>query len=113
MRLKLLFASFIEKSYVDYIEQKFQPLEIIYRPDLINKPRYRGDHIGSPICRSTTAQKEWLRYVEEADIIFDFDKTLDPNLNLFAKNVQWIQATSSGIGGYHFQNLIICKISII
>ncbi len=109
MRLKLLFASFIEKSYVDYIEEKFQPLEIIYRPDLINKPRYRGDHIGSPICRSTTAQKEWLKYVEEADIIFDFDKTLDPNLNLIAKNVQWIQATSSGIGGYLKKNEYLVK----
>ena len=58
MKLKLLFASFVEKSYVEYIEEKFQSLEIIYRPDLINKPRYRGDHIGLPVSRSKTAQKE-------------------------------------------------------
>ena len=70
MKLNLLIASFIEKNHVDLIKEKFPNIEIIYRLDLINKPRYKSDHIGYPCIKNSFAQKDWLSLVEKADIIF-------------------------------------------
>ena len=109
MKLNLLFASFIEKKYVDYVKEKFPDLKIIYRTDLIGKPRYPGDHIGFPTHHDSSTQKEWLNLVGMADIIFGFDNNLDPNLDLYAKKVKWIQATSSGLGGYLSKNRYLIK----
>ena len=109
MKLNLLFASFIEKKYVDYVKEKFPDLKIIYRTDLIGKPRYPGDHIGFPTHHDSSTQKEWLNLVGMADIIFGFDNNLDPNLDLYAKRVKWIQATSSGLGGYLSKNRYLIK----
>ena len=100
MKLNLLIASFIEKNHVELIKEKFPDIKIIYRIDLINKPRYKSDHIGYSRLKNLFAQKNWLSLVEKADIIFGFDKNLDPNLDLYAKRVKWIQATSSGVGEY-------------
>ena len=109
MKLNLLIASFIEKNHVDLIKEKFPDIEIIYRIDLINKPRYKSDHIGYPRLKNSYKQKEWLSLVEKAHIIFGFDKNLDPNLDLYAKRVKWIQATSSGIGEYLRENKYLVK----
>ncbi len=109
MKLNLLVASFIEKNHVDLIKAKFPDIEIIYRIDLIDKPRYKSDHIGYPRLKNSYKQKEWLSLVEKADIIFGFDKNLDPNLDLYAKRVKWIQATSSGIGEYLRENRYLVK----
>ena len=109
MKLNLLIASFIEKNHVDSIKEKFPDIEIIYRIDLIDKPRYKSDHIGYPYIKNSFAQKDWLSLVEKADIIFGFDKNLDPNLDLYAKRVKWIQATSSGVGEYLRENKYLVK----
>ena len=37
------------------------------------------------------------------------NNNLDPNLDLYAKKVKWIQATSSGIGGYLSKNRYLIK----
>ena len=109
MKPNLLIATYIEKKYIDLIKAKFPNIEIIYRIDLIDKPRYQSDHDGYPNHYDSFAQKDWLNFIERADIIFGFDKNLDPNLELHAKKVKWIQATSSGIGEYLRKNQYLIK----
>ena len=109
MKPNLLIATYIEKKYIDFIKAKFPNIEIIYRIDLIDKPRYQSDHDGYPNHYDSFAQKDWLNFIERADIIFGFNKNLDPNLDLHAKKVKWIQATSSGIGEYLRKNQYLIK----
>ena len=59
MKPNLLIATYIEKKYIDFIKAKFPNIEIIYRIDLIDKPRYQSDQDGYPNHYDSFAQKDW------------------------------------------------------
>jgi phosphoglycerate dehydrogenase-like enzyme len=97
--LKVLIASYLEPELVEQIRQEAPEVEVLYRPDLLGKPRYTADHNADP-KRTPEQEAEWLSLLAEADILFDFDYTHLDDLPERAPKVQWIQATSAGIGQF-------------
>ncbi len=71
----------------------------MYDPSLLAPARYQADHTGSPsFRRSQEQEKQFRSMLSEADIHYDFDRSLLPILPSIAPKLAWIQATSSGIG---------------
>ncbi|MEQ8714567.1 MAG: D-2-hydroxyacid dehydrogenase [Cyclobacteriaceae bacterium] len=101
---QLLIASYLEAEHVEKIKQVDHRINVIYRPDLLRPPRYSADHKGEPIPRSAAQEREWLSLLAQADILFDFDQTHIEDLPEVAPSVQWLQATSSGIGQFVHKN---------
>lgn len=97
---QLLITSYLEEEHVEKIRQADPRINVIYRPDLLRPPRYAADHKGEPISRSAAQEQEWLDLLSTADILFDFDQTHIEDLPEVAPGVQWLQATSSGIGQF-------------
>jgi len=101
-RFNVLIASPLEAEHVAQI-RAFAPdrVEVTHLPDLLPPARYRADHTGAPgFTRSAEDETRWRRHLAEADILWDFPGDLadgTPGLSV-ARNVKWIQATSSGIG---------------
>jgi phosphoglycerate dehydrogenase-like enzyme len=98
-RLKVLIASYLEPERVEQIRREVPEVEVIYRPDLLGKPRYTADHNGDS-KRTPEQEAQWLSLLAETDILFDFDYTHLDDLPERAPKVQWIQATSAGIGQF-------------
>ena len=76
-------------------------LEVIYEPDLHPPLRYTCDHNGVDGFRRTPEQEQrWMDALGRAEILFDFPpKDPDGNGGMdLARNVKWIQTTSSGVG---------------
>ena len=96
----ILLCSYLEPELVETIRQASPDVTVHYRPDLIPKPRYEADHIGTPITRTPEQTQEWHALMQNADILFDFDYTDIEGMKTHAKNVQWIQASSAGIGQF-------------
>ena len=96
---KILIASYLEPEFVAQIEQEVPQVEVMYRPDLIGKPRYIADH-SSHIERSDKQEHEWQHLLAQADILFDFDHTHHDDLPQLAPNLCWVQSTSAGIGQF-------------
>jgi phosphoglycerate dehydrogenase-like enzyme len=99
-RYHVLIASYLEPEHVERIRQVDTRLHVIYEPDLLRPPRYSADHKGQPIERTAEQESRWRRHLETADILFDFDVTHHEDLPSLAPNLQWVQATSSGIGQF-------------
>src|SRR5262245_47365844 len=97
--LKVLIASYLEPEHVEQIRQEVSEVEVLYRPDLLGKPRYFADHNAYP-NRTPEQESQWLALLADADILFDFDYTHLDDLPERAPKIQWIQATSAGIGQF-------------
>jgi len=96
----LLIASYLEPDLVERIRTSVPEIKITYRPDLLRPPRYAADHKGADRVRTPEQEGEWLEYLRNATILFDFDKTHLTDLPEVAPLLHWIQATSSGIGQF-------------
>lgn len=97
-KLKILIASYLEPEYVDQIRATAPTrTEVIYAPHLLGKPRYVGDHT-TPNPRTADQEAEWRALLAQADILFDFDYPNAYKLRELAPNLQWVQASSAGIG---------------
>ncbi|MBI1257003.1 MAG: D-2-hydroxyacid dehydrogenase [Chloroflexi bacterium] len=97
--LNILIASYLEPEWVEQIRREAPEVEVVYRPDLLGKPRYIADHNG-PVQRTPEQDAEWRVLLAQADVLFDFDHTHLDDLPELAPKVQWIQSTSSGIGQF-------------
>lgn len=98
--LNVLICSYLEAEQVERIRQAVPQVHVHYRADLIPKPRYEADHHGLLFKRSSEQEMAWKALMEEADILFDFDRNDIPGMLEDAKKVRWIQATSAGIGQF-------------
>jgi len=98
-RPTVLIASYLEPEHVERIRTEVSDVEVIYRPDLLGKPRYIADH-SAPVNRSAEQESEWQALLGNADILFDFDFSHRDDLPELAPSVRWIQATSAGIGQF-------------
>ena len=97
----MLIASYLEPVHVRRIEASSPGVRVLYDPDLLAPPRFTADHSGRPDFRRTPDQEVRFRgWLAEADVLFDFDRTLAPRLPTLAPRLRWIQATSSGIGPF-------------
>lgn len=99
MSFTVLIATYLEPEHVERIRQTLPGVRVLYDPELLYKPRYAADHIGpSDWSRTPEQEEQFLSWLAEADIMWDFDRRLTPRLTELAPRLKWIQATSSGIG---------------
>ena len=96
---KILIASYLESELVEQLRREIPDVEIIYRPDLIGKPRYIADHTAR-VERTPQQETEWQVLLSEVEILFDFDHSHQEDLPELAPHLKWIQATSAGIGQF-------------
>lgn len=90
----------LESEHVDVIRSVSQQIRILYEPDLLPVPRYTADHKGAPLERNPEQDRRWRACLSQADILWDFPP-LDPDGQsplLHARNVRWVQTTSTGVG---------------
>jgi glyoxylate/hydroxypyruvate reductase len=97
--IRALVCSFLEKEHVARIAAH-PGVEVLYRPDLLPQPRYPCDHHGPPPALTGMERAEWTALLRQADICFDFDWEEPAAMPARAPGVQWVQATSSGIGPF-------------
>lgn len=102
-QLTVLFASYLEPEFVERIGKQFPQLNLIYRPDLVGKPRFIADHTAK-IDRTPEQESEWQSLLAQADILFDFDFSHREDLPQLAPKLKWIQTTSAGIGQFVKRN---------
>lgn len=98
-KLNVLIASYLEPEHVERLRAVDPRLNIIYAPDLLPPPRYPADHTNT-IARNSEQAARWIKLLQQADVLFDFDHTHHDDLPELAPNVRWIQATSAGIGQF-------------
>jgi glyoxylate/hydroxypyruvate reductase A len=99
MSFTILIATYLEPEFVEQIRQTLPGLRVLYDPKLLYQPRYVGDHKGPDDWNRTPEQEEqFLNWLAEADILWDFDRHISSRLPELAPRLKWIQATSSGIG---------------
>ncbi|HUU32588.1 MAG TPA: D-2-hydroxyacid dehydrogenase [Vicinamibacterales bacterium] len=96
----VLIASYLEPELVERIRLVDTRLEVLYAPELLAPPRYPADHKGQDFVRSLAQEAAWRALLARADVLFDFDRTNARDLPQLAPQVQWVQATSAGIGEY-------------
>lgn len=94
----LVICSYIHPDLVSRIRDVDYNVEVIYEPDLLPRPRYASDHVGSRLRRSASDERVWREFLARASILFDFDRTNQNELPELAPHVRWIQFTSAGIG---------------
>jgi len=98
-RTVVMITSPLEQEFADQIVAAFgDKIELIYRPDLMPKPRYVADH-GDPAWRLHGEDQEaWHRMLGRAEVLLDFparEATAFPEL---CPRVRWVQTTSAGVG---------------
>lgn len=103
-QINLLITSFLEPEYIEHIRAVSPRLNVVYRPDLIGVPRYAADHTAPLRALTDEQEAEWRALLAQAEILFDFDWHRAKDLPELAPNVQWIQATSAGIGQFVARN---------
>lgn len=97
--LNVLIASYLEPELIAKITQEVPEANVVYRPDLLGKPRYVADHSSRP-TRTPEQEAEWRSLLQQADVLFDFDYGNLETLPELAPRLRWIQATSAGIGQF-------------
>lgn len=84
---------------MEQIHRELPQVKVINRPDLLGQPRYVADH-SAPVSRTAAQEAEWQALLAQADVLFDFDHSHTLDLPQLTPKLQWIQATSAGIGQY-------------
>lgn len=98
-RPAVLISTPLEPALVERIRQSAD-VEVLYAPELLPVPRYGNDHTGTPPTLSPAQEREWRQMLATADVAFDFDWRDPAQLLTNAPRLQWVQATSAGIGGF-------------
>ena len=73
---------------------------MLHAPDLLAPPRYPADHKGHDFTRTPEQERQWRGLLARAHVLFDFDRSNARDLPTLAPRVEWIQATSAGIGEF-------------
>jgi glyoxylate/hydroxypyruvate reductase len=102
-QLKVLIASPLEARHVARMRQVDPRVHVLYRPDLLGKPRYMADHYALP-TRSAAEEEQWLELLAQAEVLYDFDRTHLHDLLARAPRLRWVQSTSSGVGALLFEH---------
>lgn len=97
MACPVLIASYLEPEYVGQIAA-VPGVRVSFHPALLPSPRYRCDHVGASLRRSSDDERRWREYLAQAEVLFDFDYTNLSSLKDLIPRARWIQGTSTGIG---------------
>jgi glyoxylate/hydroxypyruvate reductase A len=95
--VRVLVASPLEPHLIDRIRGVDPRLDVVYRADLLGRPRYQGDHT-APAKHTPQQEAEWARLLAEAEVMFDLLRPGGEGLPRRASRLRWIQLSSSGIG---------------
>jgi phosphoglycerate dehydrogenase-like enzyme len=98
-RPTVLISTYLEPELVERIAASLD-VEVLYAPELLPTPRYGNDHGGVKPTLSEDDERRWLDLLAHADVAFDFDWRAPADLLTNAPRLQWVQATSAGIGGF-------------
>ena len=94
--MRVLIASALEPPLIERIRAVDPRLDVVYRADLIGRPRYPGDHT-APMTRTPAQAAEWATLVAEAEVMLDVDRATERDLARQAPRLRWIQLSSSGV----------------
>ncbi|MEO8543464.1 MAG: D-2-hydroxyacid dehydrogenase [Burkholderiaceae bacterium] len=96
-KLRIFITSPLEPENVERI-RKVAPhqLEVIHETDLLPPIRYVADHVGQPFTRTPEQERRWTDALASADIFWDLPRK--PEYVALAKQLKWIQTTSTGVG---------------
>jgi len=101
-KTRIFISTPLESEHVDRIRSiAADGAEVLYEPKLMPQPRFVGDHDGdSTFLRTPEMEQHWQSLAESADIFWDIppDSGDGSNVVALAKQLRWIQTTSSGIG---------------
>jgi len=100
MSERILISTWLDIEDVERIRAVSSSVEVMYAPELLNKPRFPGDH-GAEMPEVSLSQEDearWLSLLDRATILFDIDRRHADQIPDLAPNTRWIQSTSSGIG---------------
>lgn len=98
-RTVVMITSPLEAEFAEQIAAAFpDEIELIYRPELMPKPRYGADH-GDPAWRLHGDDlAEWHRLLGRAEVLLDFPAREDIPFSQRCSHVRWVQTTSAGVG---------------
>lgn len=96
--VRVLIGSPFEPELVGRIRAVDPRLDVVYRQDLLGKPRFPGDH-NAPMERTQAQEEEWDRLMASAEVMLDAYRPSSSHLPRRAPRLRWIQFSSSGIGG--------------
>jgi phosphoglycerate dehydrogenase-like enzyme len=94
--VRVLIASALEPPLIERIRAVDPRLDVVYRADLVGRPRYPGDHT-APMTRTPAQAAEWASLVAEAEVMLDIDRATGRDLARQAPRLRWIQLSSSGV----------------
>jgi phosphoglycerate dehydrogenase-like enzyme len=95
--VRVLIASALEPALIDRVRAVDPRVAVVYRADLLGRPRYPGDHT-APTTRTPAQAAEWTALVAEAEVMFDVDRPTVADLPRQAPRLRWVQLSSSGVG---------------
>ncbi|MGN6758895.1 MAG: D-2-hydroxyacid dehydrogenase [Thermomicrobiales bacterium] len=96
-KVNLLIGTPLEPEWVEQIRATDARLNVIFRPDLLGRMRWRGDH--HPSANRTPEQEaEFRALLGEAEVLFDFDADTSLHLPTLAPRLRWVQTSSAGVG---------------
>jgi phosphoglycerate dehydrogenase-like enzyme len=95
---RVLVASYLEPECAGRIRAGVPGVDVVYEPELLPRPRYRGDHDGRRADVPEAARQRWAELLKSADVMFDFDWDQPAMMPVRCPNLRWVQATSAGIG---------------
>ncbi|MCW2781813.1 MAG: oxidoreductase [Marmoricola sp.] len=95
---QILIASYLEPECVDQIRAAATDIDVAYVPELLPRPRYRCDHIGSALELTDADSRRWSDLLGSAEVMFDFDWHQPALMATRCPELRWVQATSAGIG---------------
>lgn len=93
-------TSFLEPELIATIARVDDRLRVLYDPSFVPVPRYASDHDGTRPELDDAAQRTWEEWLGRAQVAFDFDWQDPAALPTRAPQLEWIQATSAGIGSF-------------
>jgi glyoxylate/hydroxypyruvate reductase A len=97
---KIVIGTYLEPELIEQIKNFDRDVSVFYEPELLPPPRYKCDHTGKPRDLSRAQLQKWLEITSQADVFFDFDWYKPESIVERAPQLQWIQATSAGIGSF-------------
>jgi glyoxylate/hydroxypyruvate reductase len=98
--VQVLIASALEPEHVQRIAAVDPRVDVLHAPELLPVPRYEADHHGPPRDLTAADLDRWRRMLGAAQVSFDFDWSAPADMGASCPELRWVQATSSGIGGF-------------
>lgn len=89
----------LEAEHAERIATTFNDqIALRYRPDLMSKIRFPGDHGDASFKRTPEQDQEWRDMLHDATITWDLAAMGDDGPLDLSPNLEWVQTTSAGIG---------------